>query len=93
MLQQQDSARRLYDEPVNFFAADFLGAPPINKLYGTVEGGVFHFDGTDAVRFRTDVPNGVSRDGVHQGGNAAARAQALAELDGFLSRAFAPATH
>jgi dienelactone hydrolase len=55
--------------------------------------GAYHgFDGTDAVRFRTDVPNGTSRDGVHQGGNAAARAQALAELDGFLSRAFAPAT-
>ena len=40
VLQQQDSARRLYDEPVNFFTADFLGAPPINKLRGTVENGV-----------------------------------------------------
>ena len=48
VLQQQDSARRLYDEPVNFFTADFLGAPPINKLRGTVENGVFRFENADA---------------------------------------------
>lgn len=47
VLQQQDSARRLYDEPVNFFTADFLGAPPINKLQGTVENGAFRFDGSE----------------------------------------------
>lgn len=47
VLQQQDSARRLYDEPVNFFAADFLGAPPINKLRGTVEHGVFRFENSE----------------------------------------------
>jgi multiple sugar transport system ATP-binding protein len=43
VLQQQDTARKLYDEPANFFVADFLGAPPINKLYGTIEGGKFRF--------------------------------------------------
>ena len=48
VLQQQDSARRLYDEPANFFTADFLGAPPINKLRGTVENGVFRFENADA---------------------------------------------
>ena len=48
VLQQQDSARRLYDEPVNFFTADFLGAPPINKLRGTVENGAFRFENADA---------------------------------------------
>ena len=48
VLQQRGPARSLYDEPVNFFTADFLGAPPINKLYGTVAGGAFHFDGKNA---------------------------------------------
>lgn len=48
VLQQHGSARDLYDEPVNFFVADFLGAPPINKLYGTIRGGSFCFDGSDA---------------------------------------------
>lgn len=44
VLQQQGTARELYDQPVNFFAADFLGAPPINKLYGFVENGQFRFE-------------------------------------------------
>jgi dienelactone hydrolase len=44
------------------------------------------FDGTSPVRFRSDVPNGVQRRGVHQGGNPAARAAALLELDAFLAR-------
>ena len=48
VVQQQDSARTLYDEPVNFFAADFIGSPPINKLYGTMEGGAFHFSDSRA---------------------------------------------
>lgn len=43
VLQQQDTARELYDDPANFFVADFLGTPPINKLYGTVEEGKFRF--------------------------------------------------
>ena len=46
------------------------------------------FDGTAPVRLRRDVPNGVSPDGVHSGGNAAARAQALDELARFLERRF-----
>lgn len=51
-------------------------------------GAVHGFDGTDAVRFRTDVPNGVNPAGVHQGGDPQARAEALAELDRFLLRVF-----
>jgi dienelactone hydrolase len=44
------------------------------------------FDSTRPVRFRPDVPNGVDKRGVHQGGNPAARAAALAEVDRFLAR-------
>ena len=61
VLQQQDSARRLYDEPVNFFAADFLGAPPINRLRGAVENGAFRFAGSETsvmLPLRREVANG-----------------------------------
>lgn len=44
------------------------------------------FDSTGPLRWRADVPNGASRNGVHAGGNPAARAAALAELDRFLAR-------
>jgi dienelactone hydrolase len=49
------------------------------------------FDSTQPVRFRTDVSNGVSPRGVHAGGNRAARAAALAEIDAFLASRLAPA--
>ena len=61
VLQQQGSARNLYDEPVNYFAADFLGAPPINKLKGTIENGKFVFSGSDVsyeLPLKKEVPNG-----------------------------------
>ena len=61
VLQQQGAARTLYDEPVNFFAADFLGAPPINKLRGTVENGAFIFEGSNVsltLPLRREVSNG-----------------------------------
>lgn len=44
VLQQMGPPRILYDQPSNFFAADFLGAPPINKLRGTVRDGVFYWE-------------------------------------------------
>lgn len=47
VLQQQDTARKLYDDPANYFVADFLGTPPINKLYGTIQDGKFRFKDTD----------------------------------------------
>jgi len=43
------------------------------------------FDSTQPVRFRPNVPNGASREGVHSGGNPATRAAALSELDAFLA--------
>lgn len=61
VLQQQGTARELYDQPVNFFAADFLGAPPINKLYGFVEDGQFRFEQSELryrLPLRREVANG-----------------------------------
>ena len=61
VLQQQGSARDLYDRPVNYFAADFLGAPPINKLKGTVENGKFVFAGSETsyeLPLKKEVANG-----------------------------------
>ena len=61
VLQQQGSARSLYDDPANYFTADFLGAPPINKLRGTVENGAFRFADSDVcLRLppKTEVPDG-----------------------------------
>jgi dienelactone hydrolase len=43
------------------------------------------FDSTQPVRFRPNVPNGASREGVHSGGNPATRAAALREIDAFLA--------
>ena len=37
--QQMERPQALYDSPANEFVADFLGTPPINKLYGVMEGG------------------------------------------------------
>ena len=61
LLQQLDSARKMYDEPVNYFVADFLGAPPINKLNGTLRDGKFYFrDSTICYELplRREVKNG-----------------------------------
>lgn len=61
VLQQSGSPRSLYDDPINYFAADFLGAPPINKLHGTVENGCFRFEDSAvmyALPLRRPVTNG-----------------------------------
>lgn len=47
VFQQQATARVLYDEPENYFVADFLGTPPINKLFGTMTNGRFRFIDSD----------------------------------------------
>lgn len=48
------------------------------------------FDGTQPVRFRTDVSSGANARGVHTGGNRAARAAALAAIDDFLTSRLGP---
>lgn len=44
------------------------------------------FDSAQPVRFRSDVPHGVDKKGVHAGGNPAARDSARTELMKFLTR-------
>jgi len=62
-------------------------AQPQADITLRVYAGSYHgFDGTAPVRFRPEVPNGTDPKGVHAGGNPAARAAALAELDRFLQR-------
>lgn len=47
----------------------------------------FHgFDSANPVRFRPEVPNGATTDGVHQGGNPEAAEASLARLAEFLGR-------
>ncbi len=45
LLVQEAKPQELYDQPVNEFAADFLGTPPINKVFGVIENGAIHIDG------------------------------------------------
>lgn len=47
IFQQQATARALYDEPENYFVADFLGAPPVNKFLGTIKNERFCFQNSD----------------------------------------------
>ncbi|MGL5977518.1 MAG: ABC transporter ATP-binding protein [Erysipelotrichaceae bacterium] len=49
VLQQCDKPQVLYDQPANCFVADFLGAPPINKLRGVSRDGKFYVDGEHVV--------------------------------------------
>ncbi len=39
LLQQCDTPRVLYEQPVNAFVAGFIGSPPMNLVAGTVEAG------------------------------------------------------
>jgi len=44
-LQQVGTPMELYRRPANRFVAGFLGTPPMNFLSGSVQEGVFHFEG------------------------------------------------
>ena len=44
------------------------------------------FDSRSSVRFRSEIPAGADKRGVHVGGNPAAREASLAQLDQFLAR-------
>ena len=58
VLQQEDTARGLYENPKNLFAADFLGTPPINKLAGTLTQGKLVLDG--GVPVAMQLPQGLA---------------------------------
>ena len=73
-------------QPCVDFARQLQARPGSDVAVQVYEGSYHGFDGTAPVRLRADVPNGVSAQGVHQGGNPEARARALAALDAFWSR-------
>ncbi|MDR1795748.1 MAG: ABC transporter ATP-binding protein [Erysipelotrichaceae bacterium] len=62
VLQQYASPQELYDEPINSFAADFLGNPPINKISGTIDKGKFIPEGTELA---IDVLKADQSEGTH----------------------------
>ena len=42
--QQYAEPQELYNDPANNFVADFLGNPPINKIFGVAKGGNFELE-------------------------------------------------
>ncbi len=42
ILQQVDTPRELYEQPVNLFVAGFIGSPPMNFMPASVEGSTVH---------------------------------------------------
>lgn len=48
VVQQYDSVRALYDNPANLFVAEFLGAPAINQLKGSLGPAGFLAEGASA---------------------------------------------
>jgi multiple sugar transport system ATP-binding protein len=45
VLQQVDTPQNLYTHPANLFVAAFMGAPPMNLVEATIEGGTLRFGG------------------------------------------------
>lgn len=46
-IQQVGDAETLYDHPVNYFVAGFMGTPPMNFIEGVIEAGVFRSETGD----------------------------------------------
>jgi multiple sugar transport system ATP-binding protein len=47
ILQQVDTPRNMYDNPVNVFVAGFIGSPAMNLLQVDAEGGTMHIGGAN----------------------------------------------
>lgn len=59
--QQYAKPQDLYDDPRNLFVAEFLGNPPINKIPGVVEKGMFMLEdksGSFTLSRKVNVPDG-----------------------------------
>ncbi len=63
LIQQMDEPLALYQNPVNHFVAGFIGSPPMNFVDGSVDGGIFQFDG-GRVEVGQAIPNGAIKFGV-----------------------------
>ncbi len=59
VMQQFSETKNVYDNPANFFVADFIGNPTINKLYGVYEEGKFLQDHSqNEISLNYNVENG-----------------------------------
>lgn len=58
--QQFEQPQKMYDDPANQFVAEFLGTPPINKLYGVIDDSKLRLaDGSECRLGHTkDLPEG-----------------------------------
>jgi dienelactone hydrolase len=72
--------------PCKELAQRFQSDHPDTVIVHIYADGHHGFDSQSPVRFRPEIPAGTGKRGVHAGGNAAARAASLAELDQFLAR-------
>lgn len=73
-------------QPCVDWAATLQASPGSDVTVNVYVGSYHGFDGTAPVRLRSDVPNGTSAAGVHQGGNPQARSQSLLALQSFWAR-------
>jgi multiple sugar transport system ATP-binding protein len=62
-IEQLGTPKEIYDRPATLYVAGFVGAPPMNMLEGTVEGGKVRVKGSDAalpVAEAHDLPDGAA---------------------------------
>lgn len=73
-------------EPCKDLAERLQAKYPDTVTLHTYPDGHHGFDSRFPIRFRAEIPAGADKRGVHVGGNPAARAASLVELDQFLAR-------
>ena len=69
-VEQEGTAKDLYERPETLFVAGFVGSPPINLLEGEVEDGAIK---VHEARLRLDCPSPRGRDPRHPAGESAGR--------------------
>ncbi len=65
-IQQMGKPQQVYDDPVNFFVASFLGTPPINVFQGRIQDGKLYI-GAEAV-LDAELPDGAVTVGIRPEG-------------------------
>lgn len=63
-IEQVGAPMELYDRPANTFVASFIGAPAMNFLSASVEGGILHVHGSSMPCARKSIPHEAVTAGV-----------------------------